>query len=494
MNQFLISVSLLFFSVITFANGPTGKFKDSTKLILSDSLMMASFTDLQSVKRLDDAFSEFSKTNFLGSTEYLDTSVTWNAEFVDLNDSTIRHQLDKLDQNTPFALSYNERVKAFINLYGNKKRLLSAKVLGLQDYYFPMIEEILDKYAMPYEMKYLAVVESALNPTANSRAGAKGLWQFMYSTGKIYDLKVTSYKDDRFDPYLSTEAACKYLSYLNKYYDDWNLALAAYNCGPGNVNKAIRRSGGKKGYWEIYTHLPRETRGYVPAFIAVNYVMNYPSDFNIKAIKPPTNHFDNDTIHIKGPITLSHLASTLNYPIEQIEYLNPVYKLSVIPNDGKFHTLKLPKTQLGIFLSNQDSILALYKPKADNSEEVLATQQQLEIYRVRNGDYLGKIASRYGVSVRDLKEWNGLRSNNLRIGQRLTIYSKGSAPEPSATKAKINTTTSGGYEYYTIRSGDTLWDIAKAKGLTTAQIKTLNSNLNERKLKPGDKIIVGKKG
>jgi membrane-bound lytic murein transglycosylase D len=494
MKRLFISFSLLSISLLTLATELSGEFKDSTKLALSDSLLLPSFQDMQSVKILDEAFSEFSKTNFLGKSDYLDSSVTWNAEFVDLNDSIIRNHLNILDQNTPFALSYNERVKAFINLYGNKKRILSAKVMGLQDYYFPLIEEILDKYDMPYEMKYLAIVESALNPTANSRAGAKGLWQFMYATGKMYDLNVTSYTDDRFDPYLSTEAACKYLSYLNKYYDDWNLALAAYNCGPGNVNKAIRRSGGKKGYWEIYPHLPRETRGYVPAFIAVNYVLNYPGEFNIKAIKPPTTHFDNDTIHIKGPVSFSHLASTLTYPLEKIEYLNPVYKLSMIPNDGKFHVLKLPNAELGVFLNNQDSILALYKSKNVDSEEVLAAQQRLETYRVRSGDYLGKIASRYNVSVRDIKEWNGLRSNNLKIGQRLTIYSKGNAPKPSASKTKITTTSSAGYEYYTIRSGDTLWDIAKAKGLTTAQIKTLNRNLNERKLKPGDKIIVGKKG
>ena len=300
--------------------------------------------------------------------------------------------------------------------------------------------------------------------------------------------------DDRYDPYKSTEAACRYLSYLNKYYDDWNLALAAYNCGPGNVNKAIRRSGGKRTYWEIYPFLPRETRGYVPAFIAVNYVMSHPNDFNIKPIAPPTTHFDNDTVHIQGPLDFNHLSKTLNVSVEDIAYLNPVYKMNYIPNDGKMHVLKLPKDKLGIFVSNQDSIIAMYAPEEDKSEEVLAAQEKLEVYRVRNGDYLGKIASRYGCSVRQIKEWNGLRSNNLKIGQRLTIYTRGNAPVKSKPKPVIVTTKSGNYEYYTIRSGDTLWDIAKAKGLTTTQIKTLNQNLNERKLKPGDKIIVGKKG
>ncbi len=484
--------TLLLTSTLAFASQNGSDIKDTTHVAVSDSLFELNFTDIESVSILDQRFSDFAKSNQSQFT-YADTAETLNLDFVELNDSILRKNLDAIDQKTPLTLSYNSRVKAFINLYGNKKRMLSAKVLGLQEYYFPLFEEILDRYNMPYEIKYLAVVESALNPTANSRAGAKGLWQFMYSTGKMYGLKVNSYTDHRFDPIKSTEAACKYLSYLNKYYNDWNLALAAYNCGPGNVNKAIRRSGGKRGYWEIYSYLPRETRGYVPAFIAVNYVMSFPGDFNIKPIKPLTSHFENDTVEVTGPMSFDHLSSTLNISKEKLEFLNPVYKLGYIPNDGKKHTLNLPLDQLGVFVSNQDSIFALYNQKADDSEEVLAAQEQLEIYRVRNGDYLGKIANRYGVSVRDLKEWNGLRSNNLRIGQRLTIYSKGNAPKPKSI-SPIKTTTSGNYEYYTIRNGDTLWDIAKAKGLTTTQIKSLNNNLNERRLKPGDKIIVGKKG
>ncbi len=471
----------------------TGLSKDTTKISVNDSILQPTFNDIEAIRALDESFTEYSKNNYFSNHHYLDTSKTWDNSFVELNDSLIKTNLQKLDQQTPFALSYNERVKAFINLYGNKKRLLTAKVLGLQEFYFPMMEEMLDKYNMPYEMKYLSIVESALNPTANSRAGAKGLWQFMFSTGKIYGLKVNSYIDERFDPYKSTEAACRYLSYLHKYYNDWNLALAAYNCGPGNVNKAIRRSGGKKGYWEIYPFLPRETRGYVPAFIAVNYVMNHPDEFNIAAIKPITTHFDNDTVHIQGPVEFDFLATKLNVDKETLAFLNPCYKLQYIPNDGKKHVLKLPNSVAGVFVVNQDSIMNAYQPEKDNSQEVLAAQEKLEVYRVRSGDYLGKIANRYGCSVRDLKEWNGLRSNNLRVGQRLTIYTNGRRPAPKP-KTTYSTTKQGNYEYYTIRSGDTLWDIAKAKGLTTTQIKTMNQNLNERNLKPGDKIIVGKKG
>jgi membrane-bound lytic murein transglycosylase D len=367
--------------------------------------------------------------------------------------------------------------------------------MGLSQFYFPLIEETLDKNEMPYELKYLAVVESALNPTARSRAGAKGLWQFMYSTGRLYGLQVNSYYDERYDPYKSTEAACAYLKHLYKMFDDWNLALAAYNCGPGNVNKAIRRSGGKRNYWEIYPFLPRETRGYVPAFIAVNYIFNYGSEHNIYPRTPAFRYYETDTIQVSNRISFSHLAEVLKLNVEDIQYLNPEYKRAVIPQDGNTHTLRLPKGQLAIFLVNEKTINDQYTQPIDHSDEILAAQEQIEIYRVRNGDYLGRIASRYGVSVRQIKEWNGLRSDNLRVGQRLTIYSRASYSKPPEKKVDLasNSSESGNFVYYQIQKGDTLWDIAKAKGMSTSELKLLNKNLNERNLKPGDKIIIGKK-
>lgn len=469
--------------------------KDTTvnHLVIDSSIQL---TDNAFLQCLDQHISDLQASFFYGSDITYDSIEEFKSaeEYFPIYDSVVSKKLYDLDQLTPFDLSYNNRVKAFINLYANKRRTLTSKVLGLQEYYFPLIEEILDKYDMPYELKYLAVVESALNPTAKSRAGAKGLWQFMYTTGKIYDLKVNSYIDERFDPYLSTEAACKFLTYLHNYYDDWNLALAAYNCGPGNVNKAIRRSGGKRNYWSIYPFLPRETRGYVPAFIAVNYVMNHAEDFDISPRKPSTHHFENDTVHIAQRMSFKHLASKLDISIEELQFLNPIYKLGVVPNDGKVHVIKLPKDKLGIYVSNETVIKSSYKAPKDNSKELLSAQEQMEVYRVRSGDYLGKIAARYGCSVRQLKEWNSLRSNNLRIGQRLTIYTTGSRPKTTVAKKPIKTITSGNVEYYTVRKGDTLWDIARAKGITTSQIKSMNRSLNERRLKPGDKIIVGKKG
>ena len=398
-----------------------------------------------------------------------------------------------LDNQTPFELTYNDRTKAFINLYAVKKRDLTSRFMGLSEHYFPMIEEQLDIYDMPIEMKYLAIVESALNATARSRAGAKGLWQFMYSTGKIYGLQVNSYIDERNDPIQSTEAACQYLKYLHGIYDDWNLALAAYNCGPGNVNKAIRRSGGKRGYWEIYPFLPRETRGYVPAFIAVNYIMAYGPEHEIYPVLPPSTHFENDTVMVNERISLTHLSKVLELELEHVQFLNPQYKLSVIPDLEEAQVLRLPKGKLADFIVNENAIYEHYNTLP---EEEVAVVEQFEVYRVRSGDYLGKIANRYHVSVSSIKDWNNLRSNNLRVGQRLTIYHSSSSNRTTAKKTPqkktLETVEHGNFIYYEIQSGDTLWDIAKAKGISTGQLKSLNQNLNEKRLRPGDKIVVGK--
>ncbi|MGB0402896.1 MAG: LysM peptidoglycan-binding domain-containing protein [Salibacteraceae bacterium] len=486
-SLFLI-VSVLFVSATELENIK----KDTTKpepLILRADLDFTSHIDEMDSQLWKEWSVGYKDSTELNTYNYPEDSIPL------LTDSLLKARLTELNELTPFDLGYNQRVHAFINLYAVKRRTLSSKTMGLSQLYFPLMEEILDKYDMPYEIKYLAVVESALNPTARSRAGAKGLWQFMYSTGKMYGLTVNSYIDERNDPYKATEAACGYLSYLYKYFDDWNLALAAYNCGPGNVNKAIRRSGGKRDYWEIYPYLPRETRGYVPAFIAVNYVFNYASEHNLYPQSPVITNYETDTIIINDRVSFDYLSSVLDITAEEIQYLNPEYKRGVIPADGRLHVLKLPKEQLALYLVNEKAIKEHYVAPIDQSDEILAQQERIEIYRVRNGDYLGKIASRHGVSVRQIRDWNGLRSDNLKIGQRLTIYSN-AAPAPkkkSSVNLAKNSTQGSGYTYYQIQKGDTLWDIAKAKGISTNELKSLNKNLNERNLKPGDKIIIGKK-
>jgi len=256
-------------------------------------------------------------------------------------DELTAERMKILDRETPFDFVYNQSVKDFIALYSVRRRDVTGKVLGLSQLYFPMIEESLAKYNIPQELKYLSIVESALNPTAISRAGAAGLWQFMVGTGKMYGLEVSSYQDDRFDPIKETEAACKYLRFLYNTFGDWNLALAAYNSGPGNVNKAIRRAGGVKDFWKIKQYLPKETQGYVPAFIAVNFIMNYATEYNIYPKKPSVTYFETDTIHVKSRVDFAQVSKIINIPIEEIVYLNGTYKLKEIPDNGK-KTLPLP--------------------------------------------------------------------------------------------------------------------------------------------------------
>jgi len=448
----------------------------------TDDPILAQLDSLHSLKFLDNP--QFSENTVLDTLFPIVTD-------------TLRMQLAKLSGHTPFDLTYNERVEAFINLYVNKRRELSGKMLGLSEYYFPMFEEILDAHDMPLEIKYLAMVESALNPTARSRAGASGLWQFMYSTGRMFNLKVTSFIDDRHDPLKSTEAACKYLKHLHGMYDDWNLALAAYNCGPGNVNKAIRRSGGKRNYWEIYRFLPRETRGYVPAFIAVNYLAEHAEEYGIFPTKIETSFFATDTVHVDYLLTFKQVAERANITEEQLKFLNPQFRFGIIPDDGQVHVLRMPIHVVGDFVTNEAVLKEEMAEKSKNSEELLAENEVVDFYTVRSGDYLGKIATRYGCSVRQLMEWNGLRSSRLRVGQRLTVYVSPSY-KPKSTSAKTikkeNFTEKDGYLYYEVQSGDTLWDIAKSKGISADQLKALNQHMNPKNLKPGDKIIVGKEG
>ena len=419
------------------------------------------------------------------------------------DDAFYQKQLAHLDSLTPFNLVYNKRVNAFINLYTVKRREQTSRMLGLQHYYFPMFEQILDQYDIPLEMKYLAIVESALYPKAKSPVGATGLWQFMYSTGKMYGLHQNSYMDERMDPIKSTHAACQFMNRLYEIYGKWDLVLAAYNCGPGNVNKAMRRSGSKDGnYWDLYPFLPRETRGYVPAFIAVNYVMQNASAHNLYPVAPEANFFEVDTLRVNQPVDLSEIAQIIDESFEYIQFLNPSYKTNYVPAyNNKSNYLVLPADKIGLYIQNEALV---YKQSVKEKEnDGTASAQKFEedriVYRVRSGDYLGKIAQEYRVSVSNLRRWNGIRGNTIRAGQRLVIYPNGNyKPKESASNAsadsekkKPEVLKEGNYVYYTIQSGDTLWDIAKARGVSVDDLKRYNQHLNFNKLKPGMKVIVG---
>ncbi len=406
--------------------------------------------------------------------------------------------LDSMDQLTPFDLVYNDRTAAFIRLYSIKRRKQTARLLGLQHYYFPMMEEMLAKYEMPLELKYLAVIESGLNPKARSHAGAVGLWQFMYATGKMHGLHQNSYMDERMDPIKSTDAACRYLKYLYGMYHKWDLALAAYNCGPGNVNRAMRRSGSSDGnYWDLYAYLPRETRGYVPAFIAVNYIMNNGAAHNLYPVMPKSTYFEMDTVHVQKAIDFEQIAKNLDMQIADVAYFNPTYKLNFIPAySNKTAILYLPHEKAELFVQNEDTIYAMAKTtKPNQGKKVKKFSEDRVVYRVRSGDYLGKIANRYHVSVSSIMKWNGMRSNKLRIGQKLVIYPsskyKASAKTKSPPPKKVVNSKDTKYTYYEIKSGDTLWDIAKAQGTTIEKIKGWNTSLRDNSLKVGTKIIVG---
>ncbi len=363
-------------------------------------------------------------------------SSTADTNYPKFDEKVYKERLAILNKNTPFKLVFNNEVKGFIDLYANRRRLTTAKVLGLSDMYFPIFEEMLDKHNLPLEFKYLAIVESALNPTAKSKAGAVGLWQFMLTTGKIYGLDVTSFEDERSDPYLATEAACMYFKYLYDIYNDWELVLAAYNCGPGNVNKAIRRSGYKKNYWELWPYLPKETRGYVPAFIAVNYVMNYAKEHKIDPIKPITAYFDYDTLKINQRLDLKILSEKLNISYDLLHILNPSYKLGIVPETGKHNNLYLPVSKIGMYLENEKLIYALSSEKKYNTTPVSTALVALTHF-VQSRESITQIASRYNTSRDKIIEWNSMKDTTLQIQQKLVVgYVEEEVSKPETTAKK----------------------------------------------------------
>ena len=411
-------------------------------------------------------------------------------------DSTIKNRLRQLDNNTPFSFNFNSVTNQYIRFYEKRRKSISI-FLARKETYFPIFEEMLLKYKLPLELKYLPIVESALKPTAESWAGASGLWQFMYNTGKQYGLEADSYVDLRRDPYKSTEAACKHLKKLFKVYGNWELVLAAYNAGGGNVNKAIRKSGGKKNYWEIYSYLPKETRGYVPAFIAVNYIMNYTKEYNLHPVEPLAKYKEIDTLHVHERVDLAVVSRFLNISLEYLRFINPTYYNGIIPKNSSSYSIYLPSQKIGEFITNEESIYSLSKEIAqvyDIQPSNTGNGKKIK-YRVRSGDYLGKIAKKYNCRVSDIKRWNNLRSNNLKVGQLLTIYTaKGRKSREKVVKEdKRPRELQSGQSYllYTIKDGDSLWKIAKQfPGVTVDDLLFHNKNLNENNLKPGNKIKI----
>jgi len=438
-------------------------------------------------------------------------------------------------------LTYNRIVKNYINVYTRKRREQVRIMLGLSDYYFPIFEETFDLYGIPYELKYLSVIESALNPRAVSRAGAVGTWQFMYSTGRHYGLTINSLVDERRDPVASTRAAARFLTDLYRIYNDWTLALAAYNCGPGNVNKAIRRSGGRRNFWEIYYYLPRETRGYVPAFIAAAYTMNY-YDQHLLSPAPLQLPRSTDTIMVHEPLHLKQVSGVLGIPVEQLRDLNPQYRQDIVPGTAsKGYSVKIPLERTADFIDLQDSIFAFQDSVFFDKGKLVVTPQHYSAsyrvdlpadkydklyYTVKSGDNVGYIADWYDVRASDLRYWNNISRNIIRTGQKLVIYkpkgtserykplnemsfqekqrfagrqvtsqSSGTAPVPSGTSGTVSSPDSDSYITYTVKQGDTLWEIArKYPGTSETEIARLNNLPNASSIRPGQVIRIKPKG
>jgi membrane-bound lytic murein transglycosylase D len=335
-----------------------------------------------------------------------------------LDTATIQMRMHVLDAASPMDLSWNPIAHSRIAFYAAKRPIHLGRMLGRAPLYFPLFEEALDRHDLPLELKYLAVVESGLNPKARSHAGARGLWQFMYATARGQGLRIDSYIDERRDPVRSSEAACLFLKKLYNQYGDWYLALAAYNAGPGNVNKAIRRSGGKKNFWEIRYFLPRETRNYVPAFMAVVYLMEYHAEHNIFPAELFIPYTALDTVEVNTVLRFDQIAAHLNMDVEGLTQLNPMFRLDIIPGPPEKWPLVLPQNLIPSFLAYQKDMI-LHEP--DRTPKIVFVPEPV-IYRVKSGDVLGGIASSYGVSVKQIKEWNGLKGTMIRVGQKLKIH------------------------------------------------------------------------
>jgi membrane-bound lytic murein transglycosylase D len=433
-------------------------------------------------------------------------------ENVRFSDDVLRERLERLPHIIP--MTYNTLVRTSINLYTERRRNLVRYMLGMADFYFPIIEQVLEEYNLPLELKYLVVVESALNPIAVSRVGACGLWQFMLPTGKNYGLEINTLVDDRRDPVKSTHAACRYFMDMYNIYGDWHLVIASYNCGPGNVNKAIRRSGGKTDFWKIYPYLPRETRSYVPLFIAASYVMNYYCDHNICPVQ--TNlPLATDTVMINNLLHLQQVADMLQMDVKLLRVLNPQYRRDIVPGNNKPSVLILPAVATYSFVNKEDTIYAhrMDDLLASRLNSETSTREQIT-HMVQSGENIVKIADKYGVTAQEVRRWNGLKSNTIAIGKHLRLYVDNGGiafaqntkqPKEETTPGKITTTATHmpsqsqtisspeRYVTYKVKSGDSLYSISrKYPGVSATALQKVN-NLSTTNIKPGQilKIPVG---
>jgi membrane-bound lytic murein transglycosylase D len=535
----IISVLALFFGITSVSANPAEKMK----MIGQYVVVSLDTNDVQSIylepdeigtavfsEKLDDLVSSWYINNIFLAKD-VDTDFTLYRH-ISVSDSVLIGRLKKVE--AAVKLSYNNIVRDWIEMYATRRPAQVEIMLGLSAYYFPFFEEIFDRYELPHELKYMAIIESALNPRAVSRAGATGLWQFMLGTAKGLNLEVTTFVDERRDVLKATDAAARYLKQLYNVYQDWHLVIAAYNCGPGNVNKAITRSGGKTDYWQMYYALPRETRGYVPAYIAATYIMNYYREHQLTP-RFPAMALNTDTIMVGQMINLKQISDNLTIDLEALRELNPMYRRDIVPGSPeKSYPVRVPVDQVSDFILRSETIYnherdahfpdnTLVAPQNSviAGETEFSTEGKTRImYTVKSGDNPGYIANWFNINLNDLRNWNNIRRNMIRTGQKLVIY----VPEEkvdhykrinnlsfSAKQALVGKPVTSGqvseknerpqrseaasedpdYEYYTVKQGDNLWTIAqKYPGISNTDIMKLNNISDVKGLKAGQRLKI----
>ncbi|WP_456315206.1 LysM peptidoglycan-binding domain-containing protein [Pseudomonas shirazensis] len=493
---------------ISYLDSVKNSFKKDQMCTRVDSLWM---NELVSLDIYDDLTKDIQTIN---------TDVTVDEE---LPTELLKQRLQVMNEKSPFEIEYNQGLENIIKSFLKNRKKSFSRLMALSEYYFPIFEDAFAKQNVPLEIKYLAVVESALNPKAVSKMGATGIWQFMYGTGKQYDLKIDSYIDERSDPMKATAACSEYMTKMFKIFGDWELVLASYNSGPGNVTKAIRRSGGKTKYWDIRNHLPKETQGYVPAFLATMYLFEFHKEHGINPERAVVKNFETDTVQIKNQMSFKQIADLLDMPQSQIQLLNPSYKLNVVPfYQNEQHFLRLPKDKIATFVNNEDKIydyvayqsqhkglpkqLALkVTPKGKAQLNKAVAETEVQFYKVRKGDNLGTIADKYDVSVLDLKKWNNLKGNAITLGKSLKIRSNNDSIVKNPKELKVtpeadrksdeavadNNDKGGKNLEYVVVAGDNLGSIAKKFNTSIADLKELN-NLTSNNIGLGKSLIVGK--
>jgi membrane-bound lytic murein transglycosylase D len=516
-------ITLSFFLLLSFNNfaqGPTGALKKDSKNAYLDSIKatfvqdnIASCVDSLWMKELTnlDIYNDI-------SVDIKNINIDKKVDF-ELPTELLKARLAIMDAKSPFNIEYNQGLENIIKSFLKNRKKSFERLMAISEFYFPMFEEAMARQNVPLEIKYLAVVESALNPKAVSRVGATGLWQFMFQTGKQYGLNINTYVDDRSDPLKASDAAALYMSNMYKIFGDWDLVLASYNSGPGNVSKAIRRSGGQQNFWNIRKHLPKETQGYVPAFLATMYIYEYHKEHGIVPNRAAIKYFATDTIMVKREITFKQISDLIDIPVSQLQLLNPAYKRDVIPYIvGENHYLRMPNDKVAIYTSNEDKIYAYvnyetskrersyesrYASK-DNSNE--ATESQIvtktKFYKIKRGDSLSEIANKFGVTLSELKKWNHIKGTYATRGKTLKIYSYDNVvvkpkeekenavaetkkepvteevkPEVAETKYKeeqvvsfVNTT-----KKHKVRKGDNLSSIANKYNVSVSDLKKWNN-------------------